>query len=55
MRQKKDAKTSQNTDVSNVHFYCKLHMKLMTTENVMLHLHGKNQCEVRFFKKPMRF
>ena len=36
-------------------FYCKLHMKLMTTENVMLHLHGKNQCEVRFFKKPMRF
>ena len=55
MRQKKDAKTSQNTDVSNVHFLLQITYETHFTENVMLHLHGKNQCEVRFFKKPMRF
>ena len=45
MRQKKDAKTSQNTDVSNVHFLLQI-----TYET---HDHWK--CDVAFaWEKPMR-
>ena len=32
--------------------YCKLHMNVLTTENVMLHLHGKNQSKRVFSKNP---
>ena len=30
-------------------------MKVMTTENVMLHLHGKNQAKLVFSKNPCVF
>ena len=36
-------------------FYFKLHMKVMTTENVMLHLHGKNQAKWVFSKNQCVF
>ena len=36
-------------------FYCQLHMNVITTENVMLHLHGEITIKTCFFKKPTRF
>ena len=59
IRQKRMPKLLKTQMLAMCIFYCKLHMKVMTTENVMLHLHGKNPCVfailiIFFFKKEQQ-
>ena len=53
--QKKLEKVVKSQMLAMFIFYCKLHMKVLTTENVMLHLHGKNQAKWLFSKNPCVF
>ena len=55
MRQKRMPKLLKTQMLAMCTFYCKLHMKLMTTENVMLHLHGKKPMQSTFFQKTHAF
>ena len=53
--QKKLEKVVKSQMLAMFIFYCKFHMKVLTTENVMLHLHGKNQAKWLFSKKTCVF
>ena len=43
IRKKQQQKVLKSQMLAMFILYCELHMNVMTTENVMLHLHGKNQ------------
>ena len=55
IRKKQKQKVLKSQMLTMFILYCKLHMNVMTTENVMLHLHGKNQSKWLFSKNPRVF